>query len=125
MTTETKVGAVARLEITAHGRGEWSAHERPEGMFVLYAQHASAITALEGEVASERERADKFMWQVRDTCARAEKAERRVAELIARIQSAVTNVAVPKMTESRAEYFKAGARATIAAVNDALTKGSP
>ena len=54
MTTETKVEAVARLEITAHGRGEWSAHESPEGMFVLYAQHASAITALEGEVETCR-----------------------------------------------------------------------
>jgi hypothetical protein len=55
VTTETKVEAVARLEITAHGRGEWSAHESTEGMFVLYAQHASAITALEGEVAMLRD----------------------------------------------------------------------
>jgi hypothetical protein len=61
VTTETKVEAVARLEITAHGRGEWSAHESAEGMFVLYAQHQSALDALRGEVVA---------------------AERRVAELI-------------------------------------------
>ena len=56
---------------------------------------------------------------------RADAAERRVGELKSRIQSALANVVVPKMSESRAEYFKAGARAAIAAVNDALTGADP
>ena len=111
MTTETKVEAVAWIDpqgyLIDNGRfqsrvdgaldfGDLSAYQP------LYP--ASAITALEGEV--ERLRGER-------------------SALIASIQSAVTNVAVPKMTESRAEYFKAGARATIAAVNGALTKESP
>jgi hypothetical protein len=42
--------------------------------------------------------------------------------LIARIQQALNELQPPKMTEARAEYWKAGARAAIAAVNAALAK---
>jgi hypothetical protein len=41
---------------------------------------AVAINLAE-ELLKQRERADKFMWQVRDTCQRAEAAEARVREL--------------------------------------------
>jgi hypothetical protein len=106
VTTETKVEAVAitryHEELSGMVAGPALYEEQTE--YVLYADHVSAITALEGEV---------------------ERLRGKHSDLIARIQSTVTNVAVPKMTESRAEYFKAGARATIAAVNDALTKESP
>ena len=40
---------------------------------------AATVAELRAEVVKELERAEKFMWQVRDTCARAEAAERRVA----------------------------------------------
>ena len=42
---------------------------------------AATVAELRAEVVKERERAEKFMWQVRDACARAEAAERRVGEL--------------------------------------------
>lgn len=42
---------------------------------------ADAIASLLEQVERERERADKFMWQVRDTCARAEAAQSRVSVL--------------------------------------------
>ena len=42
---------------------------------------AATVAELRAEVVKELERAEKFMWQVRDTCARAEAAERRAGEL--------------------------------------------
>ena len=89
MTTETKVEAVARLDITAHGRGEWSAHESEEGMFILYAQHQSALDALRGEVERWKSRYDEAMQARADEQKRADAAERRVAELEATISAAL------------------------------------
>lgn len=42
--------------------------------------------AKDAEIKALRERADKFKWQVRDTCVRAEKAEAQLAELRATLQ---------------------------------------
>lgn len=38
------------------------------------------------ECEKQKELADKFMWQVRDTCVRAERAEARIAELEAEVK---------------------------------------
>jgi hypothetical protein len=88
MTTETKVEAVARLEITAHGRGEWSAHESAEGMFVLYAQHQSALDALRGEVERLRDQCiclqgvvGQYKVERLEAALKADAAERRLAEV--------------------------------------------
>ena len=46
------------------------------------AKHAKSVAdELRRLLEKEKERADKFMWQVRDTCARAEKAEARLRAL--------------------------------------------
>lgn len=47
---------------------------------------AAMIRALAAERDAEHERADKFMWQVRDTCTRAEAAERQLSEALARLE---------------------------------------
>jgi chromosome segregation ATPase len=41
----------------------------------------STADAWKAEAKKEKERADKFMWQVRDTCVRAEKAEADIARI--------------------------------------------
>ena len=56
------------------------------GTWISLSDHAATVAELRAEVIKERERADKFMWQVRDTCARAEAAERRVGELTTMIE---------------------------------------
>lgn len=105
----------------------------PETTLLARAQyHAATVSELRAEVerlnarigANAELHSRNLLDMARERNAesdRADAAERRVGELKSRIQSALANVAVPKMSESRAEYFKAGARAAIAAVNDALT----
>jgi hypothetical protein len=46
----------------------------------LHGECAEEIARLERELAKEKARAEKFKWQVRDTCARSEKAESALAE---------------------------------------------
>ena len=48
----------------------------------------SITGAWKAECEKQRERADKFMWQVRDTCARAEAAESRLTTALAALGEA-------------------------------------
>ena len=57
---------------------------RSKGPFPLIPQSAYAELAAELERANEL--ADKYKWQVRDTCVRAEKAESQLAELRTTLQ---------------------------------------
>ena len=86
---------------------------------------AATVAELRAEVERRKDALAAMSQFAKVAEQRADAAERRVGELKSRIQSALANVAVPKMSESRAEYFKAGARAAIAAVNDALTGADP
>ena len=47
----------------------------------LHGECAAEIQRLEHELAASKEVAEKFKWQVRDTCTRAEAAEALVKEL--------------------------------------------
>lgn len=98
------------------------------GVFMIgevVTDHAATVAELRAEVERRKDALAAMSQFAKVAEQRADAAERRVWELKSRIQSALANVAVPKMSESRAEYFKAGARAAIAAVNDALTGADP
>lgn len=47
---------------------------------IMQADREAVRAEQAAEIVKERERADKFMWQVRDTCARAERAEQELAK---------------------------------------------
>lgn len=51
-----------------------------EAAAVIEADREAVRAEQAAEIVKERERADKFMWQVRDTCARAERAEQELAK---------------------------------------------
>lgn len=68
-------------------------------------RRAAILAMQEGE--EWREKADKFMWQVRDTCTRAENAERARDELKARL--VVDRAAVDRFLAS---YYDRDTRAT-------------
>ena len=63
---------------------------RSKGPFSLIPQSAYAELAAELERANEL--ADKYKWQVRDTCVRAEKAESQLAELRGKCEALSTDI---------------------------------
>lgn len=50
------------------------------GEYVLYSQAAEIIAARDAKIERLNEQNDKFKWQVRDTCTRAEAAEAKLAQ---------------------------------------------
>ena len=83
------------VEETQAGVGKAAAVAAPtprtDDLFKAYGVDMDATTLrdgveeLERELSAERDRSKKFMWQVRDTCTRAEKAEAALAEARAEI----------------------------------------
>lgn len=51
------------------------------GKYVLHSQAAEIIAAKDAEIEKLNEQNDKFKWQVRDTCTRAEAAEAKLAQI--------------------------------------------
>lgn len=70
---------VPELERYYHNR--FAMVPNPMGEYVLYAQAAAVIAAERAENEKLKEQNDKFKWQVRDTCTRAESAEAKLAQI--------------------------------------------
>ena len=74
------------------------------------AKHAESVAdELRRLLEKEKERADKFMWQVRDTCTRAEAAETRSAALARALEEAkgIMRKIAPRL-DSAHSYLIAG-----------------
>jgi hypothetical protein len=152
VTTETKVEAVAWQQRIRYWSGapwgEWQTFKSKPDRDASWQPYrgsewqretrelvdASAITALEGEVADrkarhERTERDACMWASRAEAAekRADAAERRVAELEGAISGVV--LAFEQLGEAKGIVAERSARraceATMVAMKNALTKETP
>jgi hypothetical protein len=69
------------LELGGLFNPELMDHNTVRDMLIDFRSLATELLESQAEIDQLKELADKFMWQVRDTCARAEAAEARIAEL--------------------------------------------
>ena len=88
-TPHTSPEAVERLALCRDERGNPILVPLWKGAYMRYEDHVENLRALSAALEVEKERSNKFMWQMRDTCKRAETAEAERDALKAELAQAV------------------------------------